>query len=124
MVNYTYREKGTAMRNYSFEDVWGNVVEVSVFGENRDGTKDICVSSDRDSIDFEEIDGGSADEVIAWMIETDIEFKDARHQWIVEHIIASCVLDGDDTPASVIGRGEELTDDQLKAYAPEYYRGE
>ena len=101
------------MKSYKFETANMGTCEISVSGEWTDGTKDLDVACGDFSREFKEMDGGSADEVFAWLISCGVEFESVRSLWVNVHAVASCILDGDADFTDVLDRCEHLDDADL-----------
>lgn len=100
-------------KTYRFESVNMGTVSVSVVGEWRDGSKDLQVEVGDSCTEFDEIDGGSAEDVIMWLLREGVEFESTRSMWYNSHYIGEVMLDGAATEAQILDDAANKTDDEL-----------
>lgn len=113
-------ERGGTMdgrKHYEFESANMGTVTVDVTGEWRDGCKDLSVDVDGKAYkDFDEIDGGSAEDVISWLVREGVEFESLRSMWFNMSYIGSVMLDGDATKDDILDRAAAMGDDELEVW--------
>lgn len=91
-------------------------VSVSVVGEWRDGSKDLQVEVGDACTTFEEIDGGSAEDVIVWLLREGVEFDSTRSMWFNAHYIGEVMLDGTATEGQIVDDAAKKSDDDLRRW--------
>ncbi|MEG0323791.1 MAG: hypothetical protein RR619_07325 [Raoultibacter sp.] len=109
-------ERGGSMNtktHYEFVSANKGTVTVDVTGEYRDRCKDLAVEVDGAYKEFDEIDGGSADDVINWIVREGVEFEGTRSMWFNAHYIASVMLDGDATEQEILDEAAAMTEQGL-----------
>ena len=101
------------MKSYYFETKNNGTCEISVIGEWTGGTKDLAVTCGDLYREFTEMDGGSADEIFAWLMDSGVEFESKRSLYFNVSYVASAMLDGDETEASLLTRVAERPDSSI-----------
>lgn len=90
------------MKKYAFRTANMGTCEISVSGEWTNGTKDLDVTCGDLYHEFKEMDGGSAEEMFAWLMDNGVEFESKRSLYFNVSYVASVMLDGDETEASLL----------------------
>ena len=101
------------MKKYAFETANMGTCEISVSGEWTDGTKNLDVTCGDLYNEFTEVDGGSAEEVFVWLMDNDVEFESKRSLYFNVSYVASVMLDGDETEASLLDRVAEKPESSI-----------
>ena len=104
------------MKTYTFTSKNKGDIEVSITGEYRDGCKDLEVYADGMTKEFEEIDGGSADDIIDWLLEIGVEFESDRAMYFNKSYIASVMCDEDTTEQELLNESGTWTDDKIATW--------
>lgn len=106
------------MKEYRFDSVNSGTVTITVTGEYRDGCKDVSVEVEGTGAyrEFEDVDGGSADEMFQWLLDKGVEFESNRSLWFNVHYVASVLLDGDATEGQLLDQAANLTDEECDDY--------
>lgn len=103
--------------DYIFESKNAGDVTITVTGEWGDGTKDLSVEAGDLYREFDQVDGGSSNEVFSWLLSEGVEFESARSLWFNAHYLREVMLDCDETREGLLERAAALTDAELGEFA-------
>lgn len=114
-------EEGHTMKEYTFVSKNKGDVTFTVVGEYVDGCKDLALTVENPGgpelyREFDEIDGGSAEEMFVWLIDNGVEFEALRSLRCNVNIVAAVLLDGDSTVERELDKAASWTDEDLKAW--------
>jgi hypothetical protein len=103
------------MKSYTFVSKNLGDIRFDVLGKYRDGSKDIAVNIDEKNLEevFEEMDGGSVEEIFQWLVENGVEFESDRSFYVNVNVVASVMLDSDDTFDNILNRAAKMTEEEL-----------
>lgn len=109
------------MKEYTFASANMGDVTFSVCGEYVDGCKDLAVTVENPGgtelyREFDEIDGGGADEVFEWLVSEGVEFESLRSMCFNSNVVASVLLDGDSTVERELDKAANWTEGELKEW--------
>lgn len=100
-------------KSYTFTSMNMGDVTVDVVGSYSDGEKDIAVEVGSNYKEFNEIDGGSADDIINWLLEVGVKFESDRSMRFNSYYISSVMIDEDSTEYSLLDMASQWTDEDI-----------
>lgn len=89
------------MTAYTFTDASGRDARIEVTGRYTDGNVDLSASFDGYANDWQDVDAGSASEVIRWVADHGFEFESRRSAAYNVDYVASVLVDRDATAQSL-----------------------
>lgn len=98
---------------YAFETVNMDTCEISVSGHYAGRSVDLDVCCGDLSRTFDEIDGGSVEDIFAWLMDEGVEFDSKRSLWFNAHYVTSVMLDGDVTEGELLDEAASMSDGEL-----------
>lgn len=105
------------MKEHSFESGTGSNFTIVVETDYRDGTADLYAEIDQsgENEDFDEMDGGSVDEIFSWLKNQGMTFT-PRALYYAYSYIQSVILDKDATAADIQVDTDEMSDKDLQKF--------
>lgn len=104
-----------AARHYSFESANKGIIEIEISGDYTDGRHDVIAYADGETALWTEADGGTADEIMQWLVSQGVEFESDRSMCFNHAYIASVMLDGDETEQRLLDKAASWTEEQIAA---------
>lgn len=111
------------MKKYTFESQNKGNIEFSIVGEYSYAKAydiEVTIEESGEIELFEEMDGGSVEDMFAWLIDQGVEFESDFSLWFNVHYVASVMIDGDSTKEKLLDQVEKMTIAEVTEWRQRY----
>lgn len=100
-------------KTYRFETANMGECRIDIVGDYVDGMHDVSVECGSLYREFDEVDGGEADEIFEWLIDSGVRFESIRSLWFNYHYTAE-LIDGNADVDRIADDAAKLTQSELE----------